>query len=78
MLVTPKCSVRTVKPATTVANHNKLRDSFHSNAVQLDRLSALWTQAVLRLFPNPLRVNGRRVLSATASRWPSAAARCRA
>ena len=42
--------------------YNKLRDSFHSNAVQLDRLSALWTQAVLRLFPNPLRVNGRRVL----------------
>ncbi|WP_198399522.1 transposase, partial [Caballeronia calidae] len=25
-------------------------------------LSALWTQAVLRLFPEPLRVNGRRVL----------------
>ncbi len=42
--------------------YNKLRDSFHSNAVQLDRLSALWTQAVLRLFPNPLLVNGRRVL----------------
>jgi len=42
--------------------YNKLRDSFHSNAVQLDRLSALWTQAVLRLFPDPLRVNGRRVL----------------
>ena len=30
--------------------------------MQLDRLSALWTQAVLRLFPDPLRVNGRRVL----------------
>lgn len=44
------------------ALYNKLRDSFHSNAVQLDRLSALWTQAVLRLFPDPLRVNGRRVL----------------
>lgn len=42
--------------------YNKLLDSFHSNAVQLDRLSALWTQAVLRLFPEPLRVNGRRVL----------------
>jgi hypothetical protein len=44
------------------ALYNKLRDSFHSNAVQLDLLSALWTQAVLRLFPDPLRVNGRRVL----------------
>src|SRR6478609_9104980 len=42
--------------------YNKLRDSLHSNAVQLDQLSALWTQAVLRLFPDPLRVNGRRVL----------------
>ena len=29
---------------------------------ELDRLSVLWTQAVLRLFPDPLRVNGRRVL----------------
>ena len=44
------------------ALYNKLRDSLHSHAVQLDRLSALWTQAVLRLFPDPLRVNGRRVL----------------
>jgi hypothetical protein len=42
--------------------YNKLLDSFHSSAVKLDRLSALWTQAVLRLFPQPLRVNGRRVL----------------
>ncbi len=42
--------------------YNKLHDSFHSGAVKLDRLSGLWTQAVLRLFPEPLRVNGRRVL----------------
>ncbi len=42
--------------------YNKLLDHFHSDAVQLDRLSALWTQAALRLFPQPLRVNGRRVL----------------
>lgn len=34
----------------------------HSTAVRLDQLSALWTQVVLRLFPDPLRVNGRRVL----------------
>jgi len=42
--------------------YNKLRDNFHSGAIKLDRLSALWTQAVLRLFPGPLRVNGRLVL----------------
>jgi len=42
--------------------YNKLLDSFHSRAVQLDLLSALWTQVVLRLMPHPLRVNGRRVL----------------
>ena len=42
--------------------YNQLLDNFHSSAVKLDRLSALWTQAVLRLFPHPLLVNGRRVL----------------
>jgi hypothetical protein len=42
--------------------YNQLLDHFHSSAVKLDRLSALWTQAVLRLFPQPLRVNGRPVL----------------
>ena len=52
--------VRALKLRPTL--YNKLRDSLHSDAVQLDRLSALWTQAVLRLFPEPLRVNGRRVL----------------
>src|ERR1700694_464281 len=34
----------------------------HSSGVRLDRLSDLWAQAVLRLFPSPLRVNGRLVL----------------
>jgi len=42
--------------------YNKLLDGFHSSAVQLDRLSALWTQAVLQLLPEPLRINGRLVL----------------
>src|ERR1700690_3762479 len=42
--------------------YNKLLDSFHSRALKLDRLSALWTATVLRLFPSPLRVNGRLVL----------------
>ena len=42
--------------------YNALIDCFHSSAVKLDRLTALWTQLVLRLFPQPLRVNGRCVL----------------
>jgi hypothetical protein len=42
--------------------YNKLLDHFHSHAVKLDSLAALWTQLVLRLFPQPLCVNGRHVL----------------
>lgn len=42
--------------------YDKLLDHFHSRAVKLDRLSALWSQAVLRLFPAPLRCHGRLVL----------------
>src|SRR6202161_1006693 len=39
--------------------YNKLVDHFHSPAVKLDRLAALWTRTVLHLFPQPLRINGR-------------------
>src|SRR6516162_9412711 len=35
---------------------------FHSTAVKLDRLTALWAHTVLELFPSPVRVNGRLVL----------------
>jgi hypothetical protein len=42
--------------------YNLLRKHFHSSAVKLDRLSALWAQAVLQLFPSPVSVNGRLVL----------------
>src|ERR1700757_1685206 len=35
---------------------------FHSTAVKLDRLTALWAHTVLQLFPSPVRVNGRLVL----------------
>ena len=42
--------------------YNTLLDCFHSSAVKLDRLTKLWSQVVLRLFPQPLRVNGRCVL----------------
>src|SRR6516225_9347995 len=37
---------------------------FHSTAVNLDRLTALWAHAVLLLFPSPVRVNGQAVASA--------------
>src|SRR4030088_2127219 len=40
----------------------KLLDHFHSSGIKLDRLSALWAQAVLQLFPSPVQVNGRLVL----------------
>jgi DDE superfamily endonuclease len=42
--------------------YTKLLDHFHSPAVRLDQLAALWARVVLHLFPDPLRVNGRRVL----------------
>lgn len=40
----------------------KLLDHCHSPGVHLDAMSALWAQVVLRLFPDPLRVNDRLVL----------------
>ena len=42
--------------------YTKLLGHFHSSGVKLDRLSALWAQAVLALFPSLVRVNGRLVL----------------
>ena len=42
--------------------YDSLRKHFHSTAVKLDQLSALWAQAVLQLFPSPVRINGRLVL----------------
>ena len=42
--------------------YDNLLDNFHSSGVLLDKMSALWAQVVLRLFPDPLRVNGRLVL----------------
>jgi hypothetical protein len=42
--------------------YHRLLDNFHSTGVRLDEMSALWAQVVLRLFPDPLRVNGRLVL----------------
>ncbi len=42
--------------------YTTLLDHFHSSGINLDRLSALWTQAVLQMFPHLVRVNGRLVL----------------
>lgn len=42
--------------------YDNLLDNFHSTGMRLDKMSALWAQVVLRLFPDPLRVNGRLVL----------------
>jgi DDE superfamily endonuclease len=40
----------------------RLLAHFHSTGVKLDRLTALWSTAVLQLFPCPVRVNGRLVV----------------
>jgi hypothetical protein len=50
--------------------YDALLRNFHSSAISLDRLVALWAQAVLRLFPNPVRVNGRLVLVADGTKAP--------
>jgi hypothetical protein len=42
--------------------YDRLLDHFHSAAVKPDTLAALWTRLVLKLFPAPVRVNGRLVL----------------
>jgi DDE superfamily endonuclease len=42
--------------------YDRLLAHFHSTGVKLDRLTALWSAAVLQLFPSPVRVNGRLVL----------------
>jgi len=42
--------------------YHRLLANFHSTGVKLDRLVALWTQLVLRLFTSPVRVNGRLVV----------------
>ncbi len=39
-----------------------LLDNFHSSGIKLSLMTALWANIVLRLFPNPVVVNGRLVL----------------
>src|SRR5215468_10648359 len=42
--------------------YTKLLDHFHSSGIKLDRLSALWAQIALQLFPGLVWINGRLVL----------------
>ena len=42
--------------------YENLINNIHSSAVRIDELNALWTRVVLKIFPRPIRVNGRRVL----------------
>ncbi len=42
--------------------YHRLLAYFHSSGVHLDEMSALWARVVLRLFPDPLRVNGRLII----------------
>lgn len=42
--------------------YDRLLDHFHSTAVKADALVALWMRVVLKIFPAPVRVNGRLVL----------------
>lgn len=50
--------------------YSALVEHFHTGAVKLDRLSALWMRVVLALFPDPLRINGRHVLVADGIKVP--------
>ena len=42
--------------------YDNLLDNFHSTGFKVDKMTALWAQVVLKLFPSVLRVNGRLVL----------------
>src|SRR5450755_1182600 len=56
--------------------YDALLDNMHSSAVRLDELSALWTRAVLRLFPIRCVSTADAFWWETASRLPNAARRC--
>ena len=50
--------------------YGNLLDNFHSTGISLDKMSALWAQLVLRLFPDPLRINGRLILVGDGTKTP--------
>lgn len=42
--------------------YNRLLDFLHSPSLNLEYLTQLWVQLVLKIFPKPLKINGRMVL----------------
>jgi hypothetical protein len=50
-----------VRALKLIGCYGSLIKHMHSSAVRLNDLNALWTRIVLKLFPSPIRVNGRRV-----------------
>jgi hypothetical protein len=42
--------------------YDNLLDNFHSQGIKLDKMTKLWVKLVMKIFPDPVRVNNRRVL----------------
>lgn len=44
------------------AYYDNILDFFHSNGLNLDKLTKLWTKVIIKIHPNIIRVNGRLLL----------------
>ncbi len=42
--------------------YNNLLNCFHSSGIKLDVMNQLWVQIIIKIFPNPVKVNGRLIL----------------
>lgn len=51
-------------------HYSSLLKTFHSRAIRLDCLVQLWTKLVIKIFPNPLRINGRLVIVGDGTKAP--------
>jgi len=51
-------------------HYTSLLKAFHSSAIRLDCLVQLWTNLVLKIFPNPLRINGKLVIVGDGTKAP--------
>jgi len=51
-------------------HYSSLLKAFHSHAIRLDSLVALWTKLVLTIFPNSLRINGRLLIVGDGTKAP--------
>ena len=51
-------------------HYSSLLKAFHRRAICLDRLVQLWTKLALKIFPNPLRINGRLVIVGDGTKAP--------